>query len=228
YNGETGPAYWGKLAPEYSKCNNGRQQSPINLAQTTSDRALGSDRESHTLQLSWSPLHNVNAQHNGHTIQADLSAEATANNTVTFDGKRYSLTQFHIHTPSEHRLDERHFDGELHFVSQSADGQLLVTGILLTAAPRGGTCLLNGIAAQVCGKSTTVPMFDLRALLQAVDNVQERWVYRGSLTTPPCTEGVRWVVAKRPLLVGFNAMAALRAAVGFNARDTMPVNLDQR
>ncbi|RKP05438.1 alpha carbonic anhydrase [Thamnocephalis sphaerospora] len=231
YDGIYGPAYWGGLDPSFSKCNQGRQQSPINLGQTTDEITYGGDQKPHNLSYAWAPLTKVVAQHNGHTIQVDLPSAAQAANSLTFDGKRYQLVQFHLHAPSEHRLNSRSFDAELHLVSKAADGQLLVTGILLDAVAVGGTNLLDGIVQKLpirTGGKIAVPRIDLPAILSAVRNLNQRWLYRGSLTTPPCLEGVRWVVAKQTLTLHVKYVTGLKNSLGFNSRYTMPINVRDR
>jgi carbonic anhydrase len=222
YNGITGPAYWSNT---YEKCN-GTQQSPINLAQNSSEDAFSGDPTKHQLKYNWTKLENLIAEHNGHTVQVDIPVQLRDANIVWYDHIPYRLTQFHLHTPSEHRVDGRHFDAELHLVSLTQKNETLVTGIFIDAVATNGTDILDDLLKylpQPKQKTEKPISIDLPRLLEAVDYLKERWIYIGSLTTPPCTEGVQWIASKRPLKLNVDELTALKDAIGFNARYTMPI-----
>jgi carbonic anhydrase len=122
YLGDIGPAYWGDLSPDWIACSTGEIQSPVDFsklpAHPTSRHKMSIDYDSHTTGEIFN---------NGHTIEV----ETEGSNTLTLDGIPYELVQFHFHTASEHRVNGRGFDMELHLVHQAADGSNAVVGVFL-------------------------------------------------------------------------------------------------
>jgi carbonic anhydrase len=189
YEGETGPDRWAEVSEEFALCETGAVQSPIDVT-TGSAMSVGLDE----LEMTWGPSE-VTVVDNGHTIQANV---APGNQTV-IDGETYDLVQFHFHKPSEHTVDTEAFPMELHFVHAAADGRLAVVGVLLTegeAAPAFDGLFTEG---------TELTGFDPTALLP--DDLA-RFRYTGSLTTPPCSEGVNWNVLAEPVSLSAEQIAA--------------------
>lgn len=187
YEGEEGPAKWATLSDEFAVCEAGVQQSPIDIA-ASSAFMVGLD----DLQTNWSES-TIEVIDNGHTIQANVAS----GNTTTFDGAAYDLLQFHFHRPSEHTVDNEVFPMELHFVHADASGNLAVVGVLLGVGDDDNEAfasIWNAQAAQ--GEDAAIADFDLGALLP--DDLA-RFRYSGSLTTPPCSEGVNWNVLSTPV-----------------------------
>ncbi|KAI8049196.1 alpha carbonic anhydrase [Syncephalis plumigaleata] len=213
YAGATGPAHWASLSPNNKACDTGRHQSPINLLSSTAKLYTSNSTGAGvpTLSFNWRPTGSLTATHNGHALQVDLSAEQQQQNTLTYNSTTYNMQQFHVHTPSEHRIDGRHYDGEVHFVSKSSDGKLLVVGVFLETA----TCHKNNLLANIA-PHFTMDLSSVPAL------TKDFWNYNGSLTTPPCTEGVTWIVLNKPLKVNGHQMQRLMDTTHFNARFTMP------
>jgi carbonic anhydrase len=187
YSGANGPAYWGSLDPAYRACATGRSQSPINLTHARRGK-LAPLRFS--FRKSTFELHN-----NGHSVQAD----AVPGNTVRQSGVVYQLTQFHYHAPSEHQVNGRSFALELHLVNESASGQSLVLGVLIRPG-RANPALARLIAALPAhvGRHAKLTGFNPLSLLPDRGR-GPRYAYAGSLTTPPCTEGLRWNVFAKPV-----------------------------
>ncbi|KAG0060946.1 hypothetical protein BGZ89_011850 [Linnemannia elongata] len=130
---KAGPSHWSLLDPAYVICDKGLQQSPVDINADTLSRFVNC--ASKALTFDYKPLKDVIAHFNGHTVEVDWTPSANAhNNTITIGKKMYNLVQFHFHTPSEHRINGRHADAELHLVHRSPiDQSLAVIGVLLQA-----------------------------------------------------------------------------------------------
>ena len=211
YEGHGGPKEWGALSPEYAACSMGREQSPVDLTKPIA--AIIGDP-----LTAWRPVP-LRVQNNGHTIQVDC----TGGGTLMLDGKSYDLLQFHFHHPSEHSVDGAFFDMECHFVHKAADGGLAVLGVMI--AKGGGNPALEAIWQVMPakgGESTTASsMLDPSALLPK-DPVTFR--YAGSLTTPPCSEVVQWVVYRQAITASAEQLAAFARLFPNNSRPVQPLN----
>jgi len=209
YEGKEGPAEWGNLKPEYATCNTGATQSPIDLA---SVQPGGGGRT----VFKWQPV-SLSVTNNGHTIQADVEKGSS----IEVDGQPFELVQFHFHTPSEHTLNGKPFALETHFVHKSAKGELAVVGVLHTIGQDNSPLIpiLGAIPKKVDDKKP-LPKTDLSALLP-----RERAMFRyaGSLTTPPCSEGVRWQVMQSPTSVSEAQVRVFQELFKANARPVQPL-----
>lgn len=204
YSGDKGPAHWGELAEEFALCGSGTAQTPIDIEPTTRE-ALPNPEVRY--QQGTATLVN-----NGHTVQAN----AAPGNQLVIDGVTYALVQMHFHAPSEHTVAGVPAPLELHFVHKSADGTLAVLGALVQESAHANPAwspLVAALAAQAAGGATLV--IDWPALVPA-DMTTYR--YMGSLTTPPCSEGVHWLVLQTPLLLSAPQIAAFTALYTGNAR----------
>ena len=182
YEGETGPLHWGDLKPEFAGCSTGKSQTPIDLSGAYKTQ-LGSLKYSYSDQ----PLSLV---YNGHTIQINLKAGGS----LIIDGQKFELLQYHFHTPSEHVLNGKHYPMEMHFVHIDSNKEPGVIGLFFTEGNKNielQKILDNApkeINAEKHVSSVTVnpsAFFPYK---------MEYYHYFGSLTTPPCTEGVSWIV----------------------------------
>lgn len=191
YEGEEGPEHWASISKEFETCESGVKQSPIDLVSRTIEVGLDD------LKLDWKPS-DLTIVDNGHTIQANIPA----GNTSVIDGVVYDLVQFHFHKPSEHQVKGEAFPMELHFVHKNAAGGLAVIGVLLTVGeenPAYDTLWAAQPEAKTAeGEGNKVAGFDLTKLLPPDLHA---WRYPGSLTTPPCSEGVSWNVLATPAAV---------------------------
>src|SRR5579864_4441642 len=187
YEGTTGPDKWGGLDPADAVCSTGRQQSPIDIA--GSIRARQSP-----LEISWSKPPDM-IVNNGHTIQLNFGE----GNALDLSGRTYTLRQFHFHHPSEHLIDGQRFAMEAHFVHEASDG-LAVVGVLI--APGRRNAVFEKIVATMPSEEGPArqadPEIDPRRLLPAR---RRHFRYEGSLTTPPCSETVNWIVLAQPIEV---------------------------
>ena len=210
YIGESGPNYWGGLRPEYSQCDAGDQQSPINITNT-----IATDLSAPL--INWSPFVPT-ISNNGHTIEVKPSA----GNTVILDGKSFELVQIHFHHTSEHTIDDQQYPMEVHFVHSAGDGKLAVLAVLL-AEGHANQALTEiwSAAPAVIGEITANFTLDPNQLLP-VD--RQHYRYQGSLTTPPCSQIVSWLVFKQKLTISAKQIAAFSTVFGENVRPVQNTN----
>src|SRR6266568_170428 len=211
YEGPTGPEKWAEVDPANAVCKLGGAQSPVDLTNPLRVAALAG------LQVDYVST-KVRVTNNGHTFQVN----ADKGSSVKIEGKRFDLLQFHFHTPSEHTLDGKPFPLEMHLVHQAADKTLAVVGVLLN---EGTTNTVLGRfwerLPKAPGEVDTGVSIEMKDLLPR--GTDDYFTYSGSLTTPPCTESVRWVVLKQPLQMSKAQIATFRAVFPMNARPTMPL-----
>lgn len=212
YTGEAGPAHWGELSEAYEACGTGRSQSPIDIG-----RAAHADAAAPRMQYGATPLKIVN---NGHTVQVNYGPGST----LVTDGKTYRLLQFHFHSPSEHHVSGKPQAMEAHLVHQAEDGSLAVVGLLLQEGDANPFLekIWPGIPSEVGHEvevaGVTVNVADLLPARPGFFH------YSGSLTTPPCSEGVRWFVIDEPGTVSKAQVERFLGAVPENARPVQPLN----
>ncbi|MBK7768752.1 MAG: carbonic anhydrase family protein [Sulfuritalea sp.] len=211
YEGEGAPANWGKLNRDYAICATGRRQSPIDIRDGIK---LGLE----TIRFEYAPTR-FRIVDNGHTLQVSVG-EGLAMQVM---GKRYELIQFHFHRPSEERVNGKVYDMVVHLVHKNDEGQLAVIGVLLE---KGGEhpliqTLWNNMPLERDMEMSPAEPIDL---MQLLPENRAYWTYMGSLTTPPCTEGVLWMVMKQPLAVSAEQVAIFSRLYRNNARPVQPSN----
>lgn len=208
YQGNTGPLVWGKLDPAYRACSKGREQSPINIHGTHLNTAL-KPIEFHYIA---GP---ATVENTGHTIEV----QPYPGSYIVANGVRYDLVQLHFHHPSEHAVNGKLTDMTVHLVHKSADGKLAVIAVLLSANqsfPNATMAMLWQNLPATPGQSTKITdMVNPAGLLPAGRNY---WTYAGSLTTPPCTEGVTWYVYREPITISLRQLNAFNALYPMNTR----------
>lgn len=205
YTGEDGPAHWGQL-PGAEACGIGGAQSPIDLAGAT-------EGELSKIGISYEPSSLV-VTNTGHAMQAVYDPGSFA----TINGQRFDLKQIHQHTPSEHTVDGAHAAAELHFVHANSQGSLAVLGVLVAKGSANAALEEVIDAAPDEVGATAAPS---KAKLDANELLpKERTSYRydGSLTTPPCSEGVNWIVFSVPITASAAELAELARLSGKNNR----------
>ena len=144
--------------------------------------------------------------------------------TLVYNSKTYALKQFHFHTPSEHRMDGESFPLEMHLVHASTDNAIAVLGVLFELSAHSSTTLLDEVFSHLAtivqpGKVTKTGRFNLDQVTKSVAK-NGVYTYGGSLTTPPCSEGVTWFVAKEPLPIDISSYETMKHVVKFNSRFT--------
>ena len=206
YAGERGPLNWGRLAPAWATCSSGTKQSPIDLS-----NGVASTGE--TLSLEYGPSRG-RIFNNGHTIEVETEGK----NGLAAGGRRYDLVQFHFHGPSEHRVGGRSYEMELHLVHRSAEGGLAVVGVLLTRGPSSNALdpIFGSMPAP--GNKAKAELEDPFNPTYFLPERRTHFSYTGSLTTPPCTEGVQWFVLQQPITVSDDDLARFAQLIPFNAR----------
>jgi carbonic anhydrase len=211
YDGEGAPAHWGELQADFRVCDLGTEQSPVDLRNGVRADVGTVEPTFHDM-----PLVVLN---NGHTIQVNC---ATGSQTM-INGTRFDLLQFHFHHPSEHLLSGKKFDMEMHFVHRSQAGQLAVLGVFIQ--PGATNLALEPIWAAMPSEAgpareaggTVRPA----ALLPTARNY---FRYMGSLTTPPCSEGVLWTVYRDPIEASPEQIRRFAALFPVNARPAQSAN----
>ena len=186
YEGDLGPAYWGDLCLD-SECN-GNSQSPINITGATDDAALTDIPQTYVATAT----HIVNK---GHTIQFNFDGGSS----IVVNGETYDLLQFHTHTHSEHEVNGAHAPMEMHFVHKNAStGKLAVIGVLVEEGAENA--VLEHIAHDLPEtKDATHESADTFSATDFMPADKSYFTYAGSLTTPPCSEIVTWIVMEHPI-----------------------------
>jgi len=212
YEGENGPAQWGSLDPEFKACSMGKRQSPINIETRSVEK--GGLR---AIPFSYvtGPAEIIN---NGHTIQVNLPNSGSAR----FDGMEYKLVQFHFHTPSEEKIDSMASHMVVHLVHKAGDNRLAVVGVLFKLGKENVALkpIFDNLPAKK-GQILPLNMFNPADILPAEATY---FGFTGSLTTPPCSEEVRWHVMKTPIEISYAQLAAFKKLYKMNARPVQPVN----
>ena len=205
------PAHWGNLDPAFETCAKGQLQSPIDIRS-----AVKSDLPALTFAYASAVPTLVN---NSHTIQVNLPP----GQSLKVGEQSYELLQFHFHTPSEEAIAGKRTAMVAHFVHRNAAGELGVVAVLLAQGKKNAA--FDGIFAHLprSGESISVDKMtlDLAALLPAD---KRYYAFDGSLTTPPCSQGVQWMVLKTPVQLGANQIKAFRRLFNANARPIQSLN----
>lgn len=212
YEGKAGPDNWGSLSSKFITCNTGKFQSPIDI-----HSAINAELPALRLDFHTAAETLVN---NGHSLQVTVDDE----DEFRLDNDDFTLRQYHFHAPSENLIDGKHYPLEAHFVHTNAQGEIAVIAVMFTVGEENTalTPIINSIPTE---KNREVPVkkrFDLTSLFPA-----DRHYYRfsGSLTTPPCTEGLRWLVMKNPVTLSRKQLRTFQQALEHsNNRPIQPLN----
>jgi carbonic anhydrase len=214
YTGASGPDHWGNLEPGFSACKLGTHQSPIDIKDPKEQADLAPIRFDYKL----SPLKIVN---NGHTVRVDYEPGSS----VTINGIALPLTQFHFHHRSETEIDGQQYDMELHLVHEDpAAGRAAVVAILIKAGAENA--LLRDLLSHMPQKIGE-EVEKKKVVINAADFLpanQNYYAFDGSLTTPPCSEGVKWYVLKGTIEASASQIAAFAKLYPDNARPVQPLN----
>ncbi|UTY59588.1 carbonic anhydrase [Massilia sp. erpn] len=212
YEGKHGPKHWSELNDDYKTCKLGHHQSPIDIRKT-------SKAELPKIEFDYKPA-TPRILDNGHTVQVNFGAGSG----ITLDGKRYELLQFHFHNPSEESINGKRYGMVAHLVHKSADNKLAVVAVLFKNGKENP--LIKTLWSQVPSeKNKEVELsggdFDLNSLLPAQ---QGYYNFAGSLTTPPCSEEVNWLVLKQPVEMSSQQFSQFSKIYPHNARPVQALN----
>jgi carbonic anhydrase len=214
YTGKQGPQFWGTLSPKYHLANDGKQQSPIDI------------QIKDAIAESLPPLkfnyrkERISAINNGHSIQHNEQP-----GSFLHVGKhRYSLEQYHVHVPSEHTIDGKHADMEIHFVHKSSSGKIAVVAVMAYADSKNpvNAPLYKELPKQV-GESAVADQAS-RNPAEIIPKDHSYLQYMGSFTTPPCTEGIRWFMMKTPISITPEVLTEFKGLIGGNNRPVQQLN----
>lgn len=208
YEGETGPQNWSKLEKDYFWCEL-KNQSPIDISKEYTIKA-----NLPLLKLDYKKVENPEIINNGHTIQVNIPNE----NKLT----EYSLKQFHFHIPSEHTINKKSYPLEIHFVHKDDNNNITVVGVMaVLGKPNPELDKILSVAPSEEKTEKLNGSIDLKKLLP---KKLSYYTYSGSLTTPPCTEGVRWIVLKTPITVSKEQLEKLKSIMKIpNNRPTQDI-----
>jgi carbonic anhydrase len=215
YEGEDGPQHWGNLSPDYAPCKEGKEQSPVDLGSAVEISGTPLERSYQPARLSMShQQHAADLLDNGHTIQIDWAKGST----VTLDRVEFELVQLHFHAPSEHTVDGRHYPLEIHYVHASPDGKLAVVGLFVEEGQHDPLMdpVIENLPSRP-GETRHVEgvVYSVSEMFPGRDHYYE---YMGSLTTPPCSEGVRWVILAEPIEASADQISAVASRIAENNR----------
>ena len=208
YTGKRGPLEWHKLDPAYKACGSGHEQSPVDIRGARLNKAL-QPIEFHYMA---GPVTLVNT---GHTIQV----RPDKGSYIVAGGVRYDLVQYHFHHPSEEAVKGKLTDMVIHLVHQSADGKQAVIALRLNVDPGSPNAVLASLWPHLPAKTgDQVRVTDEVNAAGLLPADRGYWTYMGSLTAPPCTEGVRWFVFEEELTLSREQLRAFTAIFKMNSR----------
>ena len=211
YSGDGGPERWGDLSEEFFACSKGKAQSPIDIAKT-----LEADLPAIELSYRGETTEIIN---DGHTIQVKMGS----GNNMRLGEQVYRLTQFHIHSPSEHRIAGEAFPLEAHFVHENATGEIAVVAVMFRLGSRheGLASLWEHVPRKAGHRRSLVqPIQGLGLVPEGLDHFR----YSGSLTTPPCSEGITWLVLKETSTFAPEQVARFIELIGDDSRPLQSLN----
>ncbi|WP_424411413.1 carbonic anhydrase [Pasteurella sp. PK-2025] len=213
YTGHEAPEHWASLSPKFAMCGEGKNQTPINIVNAIEGNLP-------PLKLDYHPS-DVNIVNNGHTIQVDFQDD---HNTLQLNGRTYALKQFHFHVPSENLIRGKSFPMEAHFVHADKEGNLAVLGVLYTLSGENKRLapIWQHLPQKTGEKYRLTTAFNPAKL---IPKKRDYYRFSGSLTTPPCSEGVSWLVLKHYDTISqpqVNAFSTLMH--GHNNRPVQPIN----
>ena len=205
YGGEEGPIRWAQMNPEWAKCGSGQRQSPIDIRS-------GIKVDLEPISFDYKPS-GFSVIDNGNTVQVNLGP----GNHLSVSGRMYELVQFHFHRPSEEKINGRGFDMVAHLVHRDASGKLAVVAVLIErgAARALVQTVWNNLPLEKHETVTPAGALDMNGILPAR---RDYYTYMGSLTTPPCSEGVLWMVMKEPVTVSQEQIDIFARLYQMNAR----------
>lgn len=216
YEGATGPESWGELDEQYAACVNGSEQSPINIELSEAE----TNKTIEEVNIQYEPT-TFSVINNGHTIQANT---ASVTNKIILDETEYQLVQFHFHTPSEHQFNGQPYEMELHLVHQNESGELAVLGVMIQEGSMNEYLQPVWAALQEEITEEDISLSEPVQLQTLLPKDQTFLHYNGSLTTPPCTEEVEWIILEQPIELSQEQIQVFQQIFPDNHRPIQPLN----
>ncbi len=216
YFGQDGPNHWGKLSIAYATCQFGQNQSPINFKR---DDAVGTTSlDGFDVYYRKTILKMIN---DGHV----LKVEVPLGSYIMLNGQRYELTEYEFHTPSEHQIDGFSYPMEMQLVHKNGDGHYVVVSILFQEgeANEALAAFLDRLPKQL-NKLDVHDKVLVHPAKAFFPTDKRFYKYSGSMTQPPCDEGVYWMVFKQPVEASAEQLAQMKEYLGTNARPVQPLN----
>lgn len=211
YSGADGPSHWGSLSADFSACKDGKKQSPIDITGASAEVLTPIEFNYKTSKL--------DIVNNGHTIQVNYDSGSS----IVVNEKRFDLLQFHFHGPSEHTVDGEFARMEMHLVHKSNEGALAVVGVMINEG-RHNSSFDNAWNNLPLNSGDHKDVGVVMKALELLPKSKKYTTYSGSLTTPPCSEGVTWLLLNEPIAMSEKQIAAFAKIVEHNNRPVQPVN----
>lgn len=211
YNGSSGPAQWASLTDEFKPCKAGKRQSPVDID------APGPNAKLLPIRFHYKEAE-LTVSNTGHTIKAEFPV----GNYVEIDGERFDLVQLHFHTPSEHKVTGIPYDLEMHLVHRSPEGRLAYLAVLFEEGAHNKA--LDKLFEAMPPEEGVHPERIAFDPAKTLPTKRTFYRYDGSITTPPCTEGVLWHVLTQPLELSRKQHDQFALLYKFNARPVQPLN----
>ncbi|HZS62024.1 MAG TPA: carbonic anhydrase family protein [Gemmatimonadaceae bacterium] len=214
YDGPRGSEHWADLDPSYATCRTGKAQSPIDIstAQKADLPAIRFDYRSGPLKY---------LINNGYTVRVNYH---DSTNALVVGDKRYYLTQFHFHRPSEEYIHGKPFPMEAHIMHRASDGE--IAGVVVMIEPGAASPLVQQIwdhMPTVKGDEHEIPGVEINPL-GLIPRDRSYYRYMGSIGAPPCNEGVVWIVLETPVTLSATQIAAFAALYPHDVRPVQPLN----
>lgn len=210
YKGETGPEKWGELSSEYETCKYGKAQSPIEITDKLA-------RKENQLKFNYQPSY-LHIVHLGKNAQINYDKGSY----LELEGKKFDFIQFHFHAPSEHVIDKKRYSMEIHLVHKSADEELAVIGIFVKEGKENP--FLQSIIEHIPDQANIEKKFkSIKINIHDIMPDNKHFEYNGSLTTPPCTEGVHWNILETPIEASLEQIQIIKDKFGETARNLQQI-----
>jgi len=213
YEGKGGPDKWGDLEKDFAGCKLGKEQSPIDI-----DTKAAAAAKLPKIEFAYKPVP-LSVVNNGHTVQVNYDKGST----IKVGKDTYELLQYHFHTPSEEKVDGKPYPLVAHLVHKNAEGKLAVVAVFFDKGAENAALkpVFSAMPAKAGEKKDPAVKVNAADLLPANGSY---YTFKGSLTTPPCSEGVRWLVLKTPVTLSAEQGEAFRKIIPMNARPVQPLN----
>jgi carbonic anhydrase len=217
YEGPAGAEHWGDLDPDYTVCKVGKEQSPIDIR-----NAEKAELPIIRFEYKSGPLKFL--INNGYTIRVNYHDAPGRGNFLIVGNKRYQLTQFHFHRPSEEYIRGKPYDMVVHLMHQASDGEVVGVAVLLKAGNANATIQKLWEHMQKAeGKEEEIAGVEVNPT-GLLPHDTAYYTYMGSLTAPPCSESVRWFVLKTPVDISTEEISAFAKLYPHDVRPIQPLN----